>query len=180
MRFVSVAGRYSRALLNLGIERGKEDFYEELLKASVKIYSSLKDFFDDPTVSSTKKCRVMIDTLRESGYEIDDVFENFISILFEKKRQRYLPMMLALFSDMKVEARGMIPVDVYSPYDLRDDELREIREFVRRHTLREPSFRFHLDESLIAGVRLEFEGMTYDISILGRLNRMYREVFGKG
>ena len=180
MRFVSIAGRYSRALLNAALKSGKEEEYERLLGTVVDVYNSMRDFFDDPTVSSHKKWRLMMDILTGSGIEIDGVFRNFIEVVFEKKRQRYLPIMAMMFSDMKIEAKGMVAVDVFTPHELDAEDLKILEEFVESRTGRKPSFRIHLDESLIAGVRLEFEGMSYDVSVSGRLRRMYREVFGKG
>ena len=179
MRYSAVAGRYAKALLDVAIDLGKEDEYGELLKLSSKIYESLREFFDDPTIDSSKKFRKMVELL-ESAVKLDNPFKNFLSIVFERKRQKYLPMMVLLYGDMKIEAEGKIPVDVYTPQELSEEEKEILRKFVKKYAMREPVFREKIDESLIAGVRLEFQGMSYDTSIKGRMAKIAREIFGKG
>ena len=180
MRYSAVAGRYARALLNVAIENGKEEEYKRLLKAAALVYRKLQAFFDDPTLTSQKKFGKMIGFFEESGINLDESFKNFLSIVFERKRQKYLPLMVSLYEDLEIEAHGKIPVDVITPYELSSEELQQLARFVKKHALREPVFRKKIDESLIAGVKLEFQGMSYDVSIKGRLLRIARDVFGKG
>ncbi len=179
MKYSAVAGRYAKALLDVAIDLGKEEEYGQLLGVSSEVYSALKDYFDDPTVESSKKFKKMLELI-SSIVELDKPFENFLSIVFEKKRQKYLPLMVMLYEDMKVESKGKIPVEVYTPIELSDEERQMLAKFVKKHALREPVFKEHVDESLIAGVRLEFQGMSYDITVRGRLSRIAREIFGKG
>ncbi len=178
MKYSAVAGRYARALLNVAIDQGKEDLYEKLLLLSMEIYNSLRDFFDDPTISAYKKHKKMMEFLEAAG--VDKPFENFLQIVFERKRQKYLPMILMIYRDMKIESKGKIPVEVYTPIKLSKEEEEKLAKFVKKHSLRDPVFREHISEDLIAGVRLEFQGMSYDISVKGRLSKIAREIFGKG
>ena len=180
MRYSAVAGRYARALLNVAIELGKEEEYKNLLKLVVAIYKELRGFFDDPTLTSTKKYDLMLKLLKEAGVQPDESFKNFLAIVFERKRQKYLELMVDVYEDLEVEAKGKIPVDVISAYELSDEELEQLAKFVKKHALREPVFRKKVDESLIAGVKLEFQGMSYDVSIIGRLRKIARDVFRKG
>ncbi len=180
MKYSAVAGRYARALLMVAIELKKEEEYKELLKLSTEIYEKLKDFFDDPTVTSFRKYERMIGIFKSLNVELDEPFKNFLKIVFERKRQKYLKLMVSLYEDMEIESKGMIPADVISPYKLSDEELEILRKFVKKHALREPVFREKIDESLIAGVILEFEGLTYDVSVAGRLKKISRDVFGEG
>lgn len=178
MKYSAVAGRYAKALLDVSIDQDKEDLYEEFLILSVEIYESLKDFFDDPTISAHKKHKKMLEFLKAA--DVDEPFENFLQIVFERKRQKYLPLILMVYKDMKIESKGRIPVEVYTPIELSEEEKEKLSKFVKKYSLREPVFREHISSDLIAGVRLEFQGMSYDISIKGRLSKMAREIFGKG
>ncbi len=180
MIYSPVAGRYARALLDVAIDLKKEEEYKKLLSIVVEVYRSLKIYLDDPTLSSERKFSILIDTLERLGVELDRPFENFLKIVLEKKRQKHLPAILKLYEDLEIESKGKIPADLIAPYDLSDEEIDLLKRFVKKHALREPVFRFTKDESLIAGVKLEFEGLTYDISVKGRLERIYREVFKEG
>ena len=178
MKYSAVAGRYAKALLDVAVDQGKEDLYESFLDLSVRVYESLKEFFDDPTISAYKKHEKMMEFLKAA--DVDRPFENFLQIVFERKRQKFLPMMLMIYKDMKIESKGKIPVEVYTPIELSDEEKERLAKFVKKHSLREPVFREHISRDLIAGVRLEFQGMSYDISVKGRLSKIAREIFGKG
>ena len=178
MKYSAVAGRYAKALLDVAIDQNKEDLYEDFLILSVEIYESLKDFFDDPTTSAQKKYEKMLEFLKAA--DVDRPFENFLQIVFERRRQKYLPMILMMYRDMKIESKGKIPVEVYTPVELSEEEKEKLSKFVKKHSLREPVFREHISEDLIAGVRLEFQGMSYDVSVKGRLSKIAREIFGKG
>ena len=180
MRYSAVAGRYARALLNVAMDRGEEERYRELLKVVNVVYKKFRAFFDDPSTTSQKKHNFMLELLKDLKVEIDEPFVNFLRLLFERKRQKYLPLILEVYADLEIEAKGMIPVDVLAPYELSEEEKEVLRKFVKKVALREPVFRLKKDESLLAGVRLEFQGMSYDVSVKGRIERIYRDVFGEG
>ncbi len=178
MKYSAVAGRYAKALLDVAIDRDKEDLYEDFLTLSVEVYNSLRDFFDDPTISAYKKHEKMMEFLKAA--DVDKPFENFLRIVFERKRQKHLPLILMIYKDMKIESKGKIPVEVYTPIELSEEEKEKLSKFVKKYSLKEPVFREHISSDLIAGVRLEFQGMSYDISVKGRLSKIAREIFGKG
>ncbi len=179
MKYSAVAGRYAKALLDVAIGLEKEEEYGLLLEIVARAYDSLKDFFDDPTINPLKKHEKILSLLK-GVVSVDKPFENFLRIAFERKRQRYFPLMVALYRDMRIESEGKIPVEVYTPQELSEEEKEILAKFVKKHSLREPVFREHISDGLIAGVRLEFQGMTYDISVKGRLLKMVKGIFGKG
>ena len=48
MRFSAVAGRYARALLNVAIEKEKEEEYLRFLDLVCQIYESSRELVDNP------------------------------------------------------------------------------------------------------------------------------------
>ncbi|MGJ8455600.1 F0F1 ATP synthase subunit delta [Pseudothermotoga sp. U03pept] len=180
MRHSHIAPKYARALLNVALELGKEEEYGQLLTLVVTLYESAKLFFDDPTQNSANQVEKIVKFLNSAGAVVDTPFWVFLKIVFEKKRQMALSTILEYYRNMKIEAQMKVPVHLTVPYDLTDDELKTISDFVRRFTKREPVFDIKNDQSLIAGAVIECEGRTFDVSVSGRVRSIARAVFQKG
>ncbi|AEH50381.1 F0F1 ATP synthase subunit delta [Pseudothermotoga thermarum] len=179
MRYVQIAPRYSRALLMVAQELGKVEEYRKLLVVASEVYKKLKDALDNPTISAEKRCEKLVKVLESMGFSVDKPFKNFLTILFEKKRQKAFPLIVRYFELMEIEFQMKVPVVLVMPYEPSDEELKVLKAFVQRYTKREPVFDLKIDQSLIAGSILEFEGKKLDISVTGRLKRIIQGVLEK-
>ncbi|MFN3282866.1 MAG: F0F1 ATP synthase subunit delta [Pseudothermotoga sp.] len=180
MRYSHIASKYARALLNVAIELGKQEEYGQILGVVVELYEKTKLFLDDPTQSSAKQVERIVKFLNQMGVVVDKPFWSFLKIIFEKKRQASLPVILRYYKNMKVESQMKVPVTLTVAYDLSDQEIKAIVDFVRHYTKKEPVFETKLDHSLLAGAVIEYEGKTFDVSISGRMRNIVRSVFQKG
>ncbi|ABR30165.1 ATP synthase subunit delta [Thermosipho melanesiensis] len=174
MRYSTISSKYVNALLMVGKKVNKIEDYGELLKALCDVYVQFKDFFDNPAVKVWKK----VETIKESfGTSIDKVFVNFVSLVFENKRQKFIPQIAAYYRYASIDVENKILVNVTTAEKLSSEELRAISEFVKKCVNRVPVIEEKIDESLIAGAVIEFSGKMIDVSVSGRLNKIAREVF---
>ena len=180
MRYSPIAGRYARALLNVAISRGAEERFLEYLKNAMEVYKRMMGFFNDPTILPERKLEVMKEIFDSLGIEVEDAFLNFLEILFEKKRQKYLPLIVEYFKDMKIESERKIPVRLIVAQPLDEEEKELLRKFVKKHSLLDPVFATVIDPDVVAGAVIEFEGYTMDLTVKGRLKRIARDVFERG
>lgn len=176
MRASTVAGRYARSLLNVAILTGKEEEYSNFLSLSRQVYERFRDFFDNPTVKPGVKLRLLVEALRDLGVELDNAEKNFLLILFERKRQKLLPLIERLYGYERIESMQKIPADLQIAHEPSQEELELLRKLVRKFVLRDPVFKIHVRRDLIAGAAVEFEGFRYDTTVLGRLKKMSRQV----
>lgn len=180
MKYSPIAGRYARALLNVAISMEKEEEFLEYLRNSLEIYKRMKGFFNDPTILPQKKVEVMRKIFDNFNMKIEEAFFNFLEILFEKKRQKYLPLIVEYFKNMKIESERKVPVRLITAHSLNEEEKELLRKFIKKFSLFDPVFAITIDSELIAGAVIEFEGYTMDLSVKGRLNRIARDVFERG
>ncbi len=180
MKFSQVAPKYARALLTVAVELGKTEEYQELLTAVEEVYARMRNIFDNPTMSAQKKKAKMMELLSSAGYSVDKAFENFLKIVFEKKRQKIFPLLARYFELMRIEAQMKVPVELTMPYKPSVEELELLKSFVLRYAKREPVFDIKIDSNLIAGAVLQFEGKTFDVSVNGRMRRIVRAILEKG
>ena len=180
MKLSAVAGRYARAFLNIAIENEKEDEYLRLLDFVCNVYESNKDLFDNPVVKPEKKVTLIKSVLEEFGEEMDEFQERFLMLLFERKRQKLLRNIHELFEYEKILSEQKVPADLRIAHVPKEEELTLLRKFIRKYALKDPVFKTTVDESLIAGAVVEFEGFRLDTTVQGRLKRLSQETLKRG
>ncbi|MBT1247245.1 MULTISPECIES: F0F1 ATP synthase subunit delta [unclassified Thermosipho (in: thermotogales)] len=174
MRYSTIASKYVSALLKIGEKLNKLEEYGQFLKILNIVYENYRSFFDNPTVKVWKKVSVVKEALNKYS---DDIFLNFVSLIFENKRQKFIPQMVVYYKYASVDIENKILVDVKSADKLSDEEKKAIEEFVKKHVDRTPVIEEKVDKTLIAGAVIEFAGKMIDVSVSGRLNKIAREVF---
>ncbi|MBO8160894.1 MAG: F0F1 ATP synthase subunit delta [Thermosipho sp. (in: Bacteria)] len=182
MRYSIVASKYVRALLNIAKKFNKVEEYQVLFEVLNGLYSNFSSFLNNPTEKLEKKLYFINLAFQEilkneKKIAIDEIFQSFIKIVFRNKRQRYIPQMMVLYKYAAIESENKIPVKVISATKLSVEEEKMLEEFVEKYVNRKPVFEEEIDESLIAGVIIEFAGQMLDVSVKGRLEKIGREVF---
>ncbi|MCD6552006.1 F0F1 ATP synthase subunit delta [Thermotoga sp.] len=180
MKLSAVAGRYARAFLGIAIENEKEGEYLRFLDFVCEVYESNRDLFDNPIVKPEKKVALIEDVLRDFGEEMDEYQERFLILLFERKRQKLLRNIRDLFEYEKILSEQKVPADLKIAHAPEDEELSLLRKFIRKYALRDPVFKTTVDESLIAGAVVEFEGFRLDTTVQGRLKKISQEALKRG
>ncbi|WP_448376050.1 F0F1 ATP synthase subunit delta [Fervidobacterium sp.] len=176
MMYSSVASKYAIALYNVSKVNKKTEEYKEHLNTLVKIYEHLSVFLNNQAIKPEKRVRIVCDVMKELKIEPDEIFERFVYLLISNKRIKYLKQIALFFDHTILEDKGLIPVELITATELGKEEENVLAEFVRKHTKRTPVFSTKIDETLIAGVVMEFSGKRYDASIRGRLENLARDV----
>jgi len=176
MKTSTVAGRYARALLNIAILKGREEEYLDFLDLLCQVYERFRDFFDNPTVRPIVKLHLVEEVFHGLELELDTIERNFLMVLFEKRRQKLLPLIRRFYEYERIESKQKIPADLQIAHEPSQEELELLRKLVRKFVLRDPVFEIHVRRDLIAGAVVEFEGFRYDTTVLGRLKKMSRQV----
>lgn len=182
MKYSVVAGKYSKALLLVAKKINKVENYSHLLQILSEIFDHFSAFLNNPTEKIEKKLEFLKIAFNEVlgvrfKSEYDNVFQKFVELIFVNKREKYIPQIASLYKYSAIEEENKIPVKVTSATVLTEEEEKILKEFVENHVNKEPVFEKEIDESLIAGVVLEFAGKKLDVSVKGRLEKISREVF---
>jgi F-type H+-transporting ATPase subunit delta len=173
----SVARRYARALLSLGLEEGRFEQYGDEL---------------DAVVQATKASRELAFLLGSPGYTqqqrhaaVDAVAQalrlsplplNFLRLLVDRQRGADLPAIARAYRAMVDQQAGRVRATVTSARPLSENEIDRLREAIGRMTGRSIVLETRTDASLIGGVVTQVGPTMLDGSLRTQLERMRDEL----
>ncbi|TXD34985.1 F0F1 ATP synthase subunit delta [Lujinxingia vulgaris] len=173
MAKVPVARRYARALLELASEQKKlEPIHGSLswLSEAFDQSETLRQALLNPGVK-LKERRAVIEALaQKQGW--DQLFKNFVMLLLDRDRLRYVREIAEDFSAGVDEKAGRVRARVSSATALSDAQLAEVKAALAKMTGKEVLVETSVDEALIGGVVARVGGSIYDGSVRTQLKRM--------
>ena len=173
MAYAPVAGRYARALFELGVE---EKQVEELDKALGELAELMKESAElgkvlfNPAVQLEER-RGVLKAIAESA-KWPGLFQNFILLLLDKDRLRFIDDMSAAFAEQLDEYKGQARARVTSAVALKDPQIEAIRTRLGELTGKDVILTADVDESLIGGIVARVGSTIYDGSVRTQLQRM--------
>ena len=167
--------RYAEALLELAAEKAAIETFEQHLSIFCSIYEKdrdLQDFFLNPNNGAGFKKNVIRNALCD---KLDIYIVNFISLLIEKGRIKYLPGIFREFVKMADLKRCILDIDVVSATPLNEEQLRAISEKYRKlYGKASVKARVRLDTDLVGGIKVIVGGKMTDASLKGKLKGLER------
>lgn len=175
-----IARRYAKALMNIGQADGNYDTYWEELDAFTSLFQreeQLNTVMSNPTFNVARRQAI----IKEIGkrLRLSPITLNFLHLLVDKNRMRYLPDITALYRELVDEAAGRARVHVVTAHDLSKKKLEELTQELQGLVKKQVIMEIETDPSLIGGVVARIGGMVYDGSVKTQLQRL-RETLAKG
>ncbi|MDN5347032.1 MAG: F-type H+-transporting ATPase subunit delta [Clostridia bacterium] len=167
----TVARRYARALLDIGRERQNLDALREELNRLVKLLqenSDLHRLLAHRLIPARQKKAVIGEILPG----LDPVLKNFLYLLLDKRRERYLPAIASEFSRLVDRERRVLEVEVYSAVPLPEEIQEELKTSLGVRTSQQVRLNWFIKPELIGGLVLRVGDRVWDGSIKGRLERL--------
>jgi F-type H+-transporting ATPase subunit delta len=176
----TIARRYAKALMNIGQEDGKYDTYGEELDAFSTIFQreeQLREVLNNPAFSILRRQAI----IQEIGkrLRLSTLIINFLHLLVDKNRMRYLPDITALYRELADEAAGRARVRLITAHDLSTQKLKELTTGLQDLVGKQVIMEVETNASLIGGVVARIGGMVYDGSVKTQLERL-KETLAKG
>ena len=175
-----IAQRYAKALMNIGQEDGKYDTYGKELDAFSVLFQGeeqLREVLSNPTFNVARRQTI----IKEIGkrLRLSSIIINFLHLLVDKNRMRYLPDITALYRELTDEAAGRARVKLVTAHDLSKKKLTELTHELQGLVGKQVVMEVETDPDLIGGVVARIGGMVYDGSVKTQLARL-RETLAKG
>ena len=173
----SVARRYARALLALGLEEGRhEKFGEELEAVSKALENSpeARDLALNPGYSAQQRQGV-IGTLA-AELKLSPHVVNFLRLLADRQRLPSLPAMVRSYRELVDAQVGRVRAVVTSAQPLSQDELNRLRDTIAAATRRSIVLEAKTDPSIVGGVITQVGATVFDGSLKTQLERMRDEL----
>jgi F-type H+-transporting ATPase subunit delta len=178
---VSVAKSYARALLGSaqdlrlsvaeidGVERELAQL-EELLASSRDLRVALL-----APITSLRAKSALVESLAEKA-KFSKLVRQFLLLLVKKDRLQILRGLRSEFRVARLEADGGVMGSIVSAEPIgRDDEDTLVAAFAKKLG-KKVAFETSVDPSLLAGMKVTVNGVTYDGSLKGQLSRLRRRL----
>lgn len=167
---------YGDGLFDLALD---ENLCDELYTEVCALRTILRDQSDYTRLmisrSVTKEEK---DLLLKQAFEgkVHRYLFNFLCLMNDRNLFPYVPACFSRFEERYLAYNGLKPVTVKSSSPLDDDQKRRIKESVERKLGVKAQITWTCDPSLIAGLRIEADGVLIENSAKSRLEDLKRHL----
>ena len=171
-----IASRYAKCLVDIASEKKQLDVVAGDIKNLLEVMAQsaeLPSFLDSPLIAKKQKK----ETLRAIFKGFSDITLSVFDLMTDKSRENLLGEMGQSFMTIYNKANAITLAEVTSAIALDNDTLTEIDKFVKKHSgCKEVKIEQKIDTALVGGLTIMFDGMIYDSSIAGQINKMKKEL----
>lgn len=180
MRNHELAHRYTKSLIDVASETGHLEDVEKDMKGLKELCATSADFvlfLKNPRLHNKEKIQV-IDVL--FGGKTTNLTLLFLRLLVQKNREIYLPQIIDVFFENMDARNGVHTVKLTTAIAISDELQQKVLAKMQAETsLTNVRLKCFVDETLIGGLILEYDGKMVDAS-LRRGIRQLRERFEEG
>nr|WP_317400444.1 ATP synthase F1 subunit delta [uncultured Gemmiger sp.] len=171
-----VGKMYGGALYELTAEDGCEEAARGQLREVVALLRENPDYeklLCTPSIPKTERCALLDEALRG---QIEPYVLNFLKILCENGTLRQLSSCEKEFTARYNKARGIVPARAVSAVPLSDKDVVRLKEKLESLTGKKVDLTTAVDPACLGGIRLEMDGVRFDGTVEGRLERLRHDL----
>jgi F-type H+-transporting ATPase subunit delta len=166
----SIARRYARALMGIGVERGNYEALGRGLQAladAVAGSRELREALTNPVFPQSQR-RAALDALL-ARLARDRALRALLMMLLERGRVGDVPAVAREFRVLADRQAGRVWAEVTSPRPLDAGQVAQLTQALVRATRKTVVLEQRTDPALLGGVRVKVGSMLYDGSLSSRL-----------
>ncbi len=175
----TLAKRYAKALVEIGLEKNTLDKYGADLSAFAELIDSSRDLREvliSPVFTKDDKKKIADDVL--SKISADQMVVNFVNVLIDRKRIDQLQGINLAFAAKVDEIRGITRGEVVSAEPLSDEEMNQVTEALSGLSGKKVQLKAKVDDFLIGGLYAKVGDMVFDGTIRTQLNQLKESLKG--
>lgn len=169
---------YGKAIYEIALEHNLvSDYLTQIEIVEGLLDQELDKFLKAPSIDNDTKKEVLIGSLK--GF--DPYMLNFLSLIIDKKKQRYFKGIFEAYKSLAFEYLNIVVVKVFSAKKLEEVEKNKIIEGLKKKDSHK-TYRIEniLDKSLLAGYKLVLHQQVIDTSLKKRINLLKEELMKEG
>lgn len=173
----AAAGRYARAIFELGIETGQLGAISEQVAKLAEAYQGsreLRSVLDNPLVEDEKREAILSDLGARLG--LSELVQNAARVLVRRRRLVFLPEIAHLLARLADERSGILRASVVTASELPEAFFQRLTSELESATGRRIVLQRKHDPSLIGGIVTRIGDNTIDGSIRGQLDEIERRL----
>ena len=170
----NIASRYATALFLSAKDLGQLEAVEAafpVVAGLVTDDADLNKFLSHPAIAPEEKKSILKQIVGELKGSNDLLFD-YLSLVVDKKREEYIPLMWDVFAERLLEYRSQLVAQVETPYDLPDDLKAALRDKLGKVTGKSILIEQVLTPGLMGGVKVRLGDRIIDGSIVHRLDQL--------
>lgn len=173
-----VAKVYGGSLYDLAVEENKQQALLEQLDQVCGVFNDEPEYLrllSTPSIPKAERCGLLDEAFKGS---IDQYLLNFLKILCENGTLSELKGCAEEFHARYDADNGILRAVVTSAVALSHEQAKALGEKLSKSTGKQVHLLFHVDPSVVGGIRLEMDGVQMDGTVESRLNAI-KDVLAK-
>ena len=162
--FATIARPYAKALFELANEKHQIESWLTGLKELAW------------SVDQARVAALIEDTRTNSKEKVagDKTFRNFVHVVADEKRLLVLPEIYVQYQDLVLSRNNTKKAVIYSAFEFASEgQKAKIVADLEQHFNTRLEAVFNVEPSLIAGIKVEVDDQVLDLSIQGKLQKLY-------
>ena len=175
-----IGRRYAKALIDLGQEQGTWQEVGKNLVDFVAVFEGseiLNKVLCDPIHDRKKRKTILQEVLKKM--ELGTICSNFLQLLVDKERIRYLPAIFAAYQRLEDALAGRLRARLETAQRLEDEEIAAIRKALEHRFQKEIILDWSEEPEILGGVICRVDGMVFDGSVKTQLETLKETMKGE-
>jgi F-type H+-transporting ATPase subunit delta len=166
-----VAFQYAEALFSLAMDQNEvEQVKHEFDQFTSLLDQEFKHFLYHPKVTKEEKKEVL------SKVTDHTLFRHFLYVLVDRGRLSLTHEIHAEFLSIYNKKHKRLEATIYSPVPLTNNQLKQLKDGIGKKQGLEVFITNIIDESIVGGIRIEYEGHELDKTINHFLETLVRDL----
>ncbi len=170
----TVINTYARAFADVVIssrlDAGRTLAEAQQIAALAEQSRELREVWDNPSIAAEQKRAVLDAIVQRAG--ISRPVRNFVAVLIDKGRTRFLSEMVKQFARDLNERLGIAEAEVTTARELSSQERAELESDLSRVTGKTIRAKYDQDPAILGGAIARVGSTVYDGSVKGQLERI--------
>ncbi len=175
-----IGRRYAKALIALGQEQGTWLEIGQGLGDFVAVFEEneiLRKVLCDPIHDRKKRKAILKGVLGKMG--LGAICSNFLQLLVDKERIRYLPVIYSAYQRLEDSLAGRLRARLVTAQRLEGEEVAAIRKALEQRFQKEIILDWSEDREILGGVICKVDGMVFDGSVRTQLETLKESMKGE-
>jgi F-type H+-transporting ATPase subunit delta len=175
-----IGRRYAKALIAIGQEQGTWQEIGQGLGDFVALFEEnelLRKVLCDPIHERKQRKAILKGVLGKMG--LGATCSNFLQLLVDKERIRYLPAIYSAYRRLEDTLAGRLRARLVTAQSLEDEEVAAIRKALEQRFQKEIILDWSEDSELLGGVVCKVDGMVFDGSVRTQLETLKDSMKGE-
>ena len=175
-----IGRRYAKALIAIGQEQGTWQEIGQGLGDFVALFEEneiLRTVLCDPIHERKQRTAILKGVLAKMG--MGATCSNFLQLLVDKERIRYLPAIYSAYRRLEDTLAGRLRARLVTAQSLEDEEVAAIRKALEQRFQKEIILDWSEDSEILGGVVCKVDGMVSDGSVRTQLETLKDSMKGE-